>query len=292
MAYVHHVKEKVCFPDLIKRALERFHKLVREFSDEAYGIAEEERSVVYNHLSYGCVQGGEELVFRKDLALGEKVHYGALSNIGIAYKRDSYHASAMASLGGHLAVYLLELVFELRDLVHYYTAVCLQLFFTGSATGSATSTLSFQVAPHTGKPRENILVSCKLDLGFGISSLGPHRENIQNQRRAVQNGAVKLFFKISHLGAGKLIIEHGQRYLVLGDVFLYLLKLALAHVCAGIRLVYSLQKPLDTFYRSCHGQKLQFVQIFVCLKLRDIRSHRAYQNSFLHKPGASYLFLN
>ena len=175
------MKKKVCFPYFVQGALERLHKLVRKFSYEADSIAEEKWSVVYHNLSDGGVQGGEKLVFGKDLALGEKVHDGALSHVGIAYKRNSYHTSAMASLGCHLAVYLLELVFELGDLVHYYTAVCLQLLFTGSASGSSTSPLPFQAAPHAGKPREDVLVSCKLDLSLGVCRLGPHSEDVQNQ---------------------------------------------------------------------------------------------------------------
>ena len=78
--------QDISFPYLVKGALERFYQLCREFSDESYRVAEQERQVAYDYLSYCGVKGCEEFVFCEDLALGEEVHDGTLSHVGVTYE--------------------------------------------------------------------------------------------------------------------------------------------------------------------------------------------------------------
>ena len=98
MGNVHYMHQNISFPNLVKGALEGFHQLCRQFSDEAYSVTQQERHIFYHHLSYSCVKGGEQFVFCKDITLGKQIHQGALPDIGISYERNPHQGASVASL--------------------------------------------------------------------------------------------------------------------------------------------------------------------------------------------------
>ena len=59
------MREYVCFPYLVQRTFEGFNKLCREFTDKSYGIAQEERYILYYDLPDGSVEGCEEFILGK-----------------------------------------------------------------------------------------------------------------------------------------------------------------------------------------------------------------------------------
>ena len=58
--------------------------MVRQFADEADGVAEQERQVLYRHLSDGGVEGREQFVLREYIGFGEQVHQRRFTHVGVA----------------------------------------------------------------------------------------------------------------------------------------------------------------------------------------------------------------
>ena len=92
---------------LVESRLERVHEVCRQLADESYGVSQQERQVVDDHLTNGGVECGKQLVLGKDVALGQQVHQGRLAHVGIAYQGDTNQTATVFALGGLLAVYLL-----------------------------------------------------------------------------------------------------------------------------------------------------------------------------------------
>ena len=69
MGNVHDVNEDVTVTHLVKRTLERLHQMGRQFADEADGVGQQEGQIGDDDLAHRRVEGGEEFVLGKDLAL-------------------------------------------------------------------------------------------------------------------------------------------------------------------------------------------------------------------------------
>ena len=185
MRYVYDMYQYIGFAHLVKGAFKGLYKLRREFSDKSYGIAQKERYIAYYDLSDGGVEGGEKLVLGKYVRLRKEVHQSGLAYIGISDEREPYELAAVASLGGHLPVYLRKLFLEPGYPFPYYAPVYLNLAFTHSSAHSYTAPLPFEVGPHSGEPGEHVVVSRELHLHLRVRGLRPLREYLEYEARTV-----------------------------------------------------------------------------------------------------------
>ena len=254
--------KNIGFPDLIKCAFEGFHKLSRQFSYESHSITQKKRHILNHDLSYRCVQGCKELVLSKNVCFGHQVHQCALSDIGIAHKRNPHHRPSVSPLGSHLSVNLLQLFFEPCNLVLNYPSVCLNLSFSRTSH-SDSSLLSLQVGPHPRKSRQKILILSQFYLCFCISSLCSLRKNIQNQTCSVQYLYLKFSFYISYLSGRQFIVEYCYVYFISINIGLNFCQFTASYVTSRVRLVYLLYKPSSFLNSRCLSQEFEFIKVFI-----------------------------
>ena len=269
------MEKQVGFANLIERALEGFHEVCRQFADESDGIAEQEGQVVHDDLANRCVEGCEELVLGKDLALGEEVHQGALAHIRIANESHANHAASVASLSGLLLVDFCQSLLEQADAVQDDSTVHFELRLTRSAKSyrafaSATSraaTLSLEVRPEPLQTGQHIAILSQFDLRLGIGRLCSHGEDVEDEVCAVQYLDLQLLLDVAKLLGREFIIEDDHRDFSLCLLFfLYevtnLLKLADAQVGDTIRAVHPLGEATNRLSPSRLCKERQFIEIF------------------------------
>ena len=68
--------------------------------------------------------------------------------------------------------------------------------------------------PHAGQARQKILILRQLDLQLALARLGAVGKDIQNERAAVDDTAVQLFFQRACLRRPQLIVKNDQLYFV------------------------------------------------------------------------------
>ena len=83
---------------------------MRKFSNETNGIREQKWKIMHNNLAHRGIQRCEEFILRKDITLGQHVHDGALTHVGVPHQSHTYKRSTITSLRRHLLVDLLQLL--------------------------------------------------------------------------------------------------------------------------------------------------------------------------------------
>ncbi len=198
MGDVYHMHENIGIAHLVEGRLERVDKMRGEFADKADGVGEQEREVVDNHLAHCSVERGEKFVFGKHIRLAQQVHQRGLAHIGIAHKGDAREFASVFALYGFLLVDALQFLFQPRNLVEDDTSVGLNLGLTRTAH-TDTASLAFEVSPHSGESRQQVLVLRKFHLsacGCRLRSLG---EDVENQVCAVENLHFQFVLDVEHL---------------------------------------------------------------------------------------------
>lgn len=240
----------------------------RKFSDESYGIGQQERKVVYNYLSHRSVKGGEKFVLGEDLALAEKIHNRRFTDVRISDESDARQFSTVLTLNRFLAVDMPQLLLETRDFVENYTSVGLNLSLTGT-THTYTSALTLKVSPESGQTREQVLILGQLDLSTCGSRLSAFGEDIKNQTGAVKNLHLQLPLYIGNLLWREVVVEDDESYIIILDIFLNLFQLTLSDVCSGIGIIHFLYEAGFGFRSGSGCKKGEFVKIllYFCLGL-------------------------
>ena len=141
---------------------------------------------------------------------------------------------ALAALHGAHLTHLLQITAQLVDAAADVTAVALQLALTGSARADAAAETAHRLA-HTRQTRQNVLVLRQLDLQLALAGARTLRENIEDERRAVEYRATGQLFQIAHLRRRQLVVEQDQTCVVHLGKLLDLFRLALTDKRAGIR---------------------------------------------------------
>ncbi len=195
MGDVDHVYQDVGLAHLVEGGLERLDEAGGELADETDGVGEQEGEVVDYDLAHGGVEGGEKLVFGEHLAFAEEVHQRGLTHVGISNQGHAGEFAAVLALDRLLFVDGAELLLEPGDFVEDYAAVGLDLRFTGAAHAD-TAALAFEVGPQARQARQQVLVLGQFDLGFGVGCLGAAREDVENQRGAVENLYLELLLDV------------------------------------------------------------------------------------------------
>ena len=279
---VHHVHEDIGLPDLVQGALEGLYQLRRQFPDEADGVAQQEGDVLDDHLPDGRVQGGEELVLREDVGFREEVHQGALAHVGVTHERQAHEAAAVAPLGGHLAVHLLEVLLQLGNPLFDDPAVHLDLGLTHTAAGAHAAPLPLQVCPHAGEPWQHVLIMSQFHLHLRIGGLGSLGEDLQDQAGAVDDvAALDELLDVALLRAGELIVEDDILDFVLLAVLLDFLKFARADVRRLVGAVHPLHEHLVADGAGRLRKELKFIQVFLDFPLSSLFEDDTHEYRFL-----------
>ena len=95
-----------------------------------------------------------------------------------------------------------------RDAILHPAAVGFQLRFAFAAAHADAAFLPRQVAPKPREPRQQMLKLRQLDLQLAFARAGALREDVENQRRAVENFAVENFFEVAALRRRKVVVEN------------------------------------------------------------------------------------
>lgn len=274
MTDVNNVEEQVGLSNFVECAFEGVDKVGWQLADEADGVAEQEGKVVDNDLADGGVERGEELVFCKDVALGEQVHERAFADVGVADECHANHPAAVASLSCLLLVDFGKPLLEQAHAVEDDASVHFELRLAWSAqshrafssTATRAAALSLEVSPEALQAREHIPVLCQLDLRLGVGRLSAHGKDVEDKRRAVQNLDFQLAFDVSELLGRQLIVEDDHGDFSLGVLFCfdegaYLLELAYAEIGDAVGAVHALCEASDGLCPSRLGQEFQFVEV-------------------------------
>ena len=126
-------------------------------------------------------------------------------------------SATTVALGGPLSLHGLEVGGDPMDAFKHATAIRLQLGFTVASHANA-ALLSRKVSPKPGQSRQQMLELRQLDLQFAFPGSRPLREDVENQRGAIEHFAFEDLFQIAALGGRKLVIEnHGVRLVRLAE---------------------------------------------------------------------------
>ena len=127
----------------------------------------------------------------------ERVEQRGLARVGIADNCDDRNAlfPPLAPVLAPVRSHVLDLALQVGDMRPDLAPVNFQLALTGSAQADAasaasprcTARLSCEVRPHAGQPRQAILVLREFDLQRAFFGARVLRENIENQRGAVED---------------------------------------------------------------------------------------------------------
>ena len=308
MGDVYDVQQQVCLACLVEGRFEGIDKVCGQFSDESYGISEQEGKVFYHHLADGGVEGGEQLVLGKHLALGQHIHDGALTDVGISHECHADESAPVLALRRLLLVYLRQTFFQQRHAVQDDASVHLQLCLTRSAQSHGTlsaaaaraAALSLKVRPQPLQTGQHVAILRQLHLRLGIRRLGTHGEDVEDEARAVENLYFQFVFDVTDLLGAQLVVEyhHSDRLravallwvvqlllpFVVGlllrlDVFAYLLQLSRTHIRHTRRAVHPLRETLYGNGTGSVGQKFQLVEIFLRLRFVLLRRNESHQHS-------------
>ena len=306
MRDVDDMHQQVGLAHLVESRLERVDQVGGQFADEAHCVGQEEGQVLDDHLAHRRVECGEEFVLCEDVALGQEVHDGRLAHIGIAHEGHADESAAVLALCRLLLVDLLQALFEQSDALQDDAAVHLELRLTRSAqthaalsaSAARAAALALKVGPQALQTRQHIAILRQLHLRLGVGRLCAHGEDVEDERRAVQDLHLQLRLDVAYLLGRELIVEddHAHRLgcftsidyiisplssllsplffqpflvglLALLYIFLDFLQFSLAHIRHLTGAAHALREPLHDDSPGRIGQKLQFVKIFFCLCL-------------------------
>ena len=159
------------------------------------------------------------------------------------------------------------------------------------------------MGPQSLQTREHIAVLRQLHLRLGISGLCAHGEDVEDETGAVENLHLQLLLDVAYLFCGEFVVEDhhadGLRtgaflgvvqlllplvvcLLALLYVGAYLLQLTLADVCHAARSVHPLRETLHGDGPGGIGKKLQFVEVFLGLRLVLLRCDKTDEHRRLH----------
>ena len=189
MCDVNNMQQYIGPGQFLQGGLKRRNQLRRKFLDKAHGIAEEHLLIVgQGYSTGGGIQSGEKLVFDEDLRAAEGIKQGAFARIGIADQGDNRDAGAcpMPAVTGTMSPYPFDLTLEVRYSHLDDSAVGFELFFPG-APGADAAAETPQMWPETHQAGQEIFVLRQLYLKSSFMRLGTAGEDVQNQRRAVEN---------------------------------------------------------------------------------------------------------
>ena len=213
------VEDQVGVGDLLQRRPERLDQLVGQVADEADGVAHRvDPAVVGRRTPGGRVEGREQRVLDQHPGAGQPVEQAGLAGVGVAGDRDARDvvAAPLLALGVAGALHVGELAAQLGDLGVDPAAVGLDLGLTGAAAADALAAgdpaagLAGQVAAPAAQTLLHVGQLGQLDLGLALLALRVLGEDVEDQRRAVDDLDLQLVLEVAQLARRELAVEdHG-----------------------------------------------------------------------------------
>ena len=96
---------------------------------------------------------------------------------------------------------------QLRDTLAHPPPVHLELRLAGSARAHPAAALARQVGPLPGEPRQEILELRQLDLQLALEAPGTLREDVEDERAAIDDLAAERLLEVALLRRGERIVE-------------------------------------------------------------------------------------
>ena len=98
----------------------------------------------------------------------------------------------------------------------------------------------------------------EFDLHLAFARAGALRENVENQRSAIQNFALEDFFEVAALCGRKFVVEnHRVHFVALAEIAPFA-SLAFADECGGVERNHFLNARLNHFAAGGRGQFAEF----------------------------------
>ena len=209
----------------------------------------------------GGVQRGEQFVLGQHLRAGERVEQSGFAGVGVADDGGERPEIALATLAlrGTLAADDFEFAGDFGNAVLHAAAVGFQLRFAVTAHADAAF-LARQVAPEPGQARQQMLELRQFDLELAFLRAGALRENIENQRRAVEHLAIENAFQIAALRGGKFVVEDDRVHVLAAAMLGKFIRLAAADECAGHGRFEFLDAVAHDFAAGGGGQFGKFIE--------------------------------
>ena len=155
------------------------------------------------------------------------------------------------------AAHVLQLPLQSVDTVADKAAVSFQLRFAGASCPN-TAAKSLKVTPLAANAWQEVFMLRQFNLQPPLHGLGPLREDVQNQRRSIQNLDLERFFEIALLGWRQLVIEDDGGYLFITGETKHLFEFAAAHVVRGE----SIESLALNGHNSCAGALRKGIELF------------------------------
>jgi hypothetical protein len=161
--------------------------------------------------AHGGVERREQLIRGERAGAGEAIEQRRLARVRVADERNGSHCGSppRAALGGALADDLSQAFVQHLDACSQQAAVGLELLFARAAQTDAAF-LALEVGPASDEAGELMLDLGELDLQFAFCALRAQREDVEDERRPVDDAAVECALEIALLGAGQRMIEDDQ----------------------------------------------------------------------------------
>ena len=210
----------------------------------------------------GRVERGEQFVLRQHIRAGESIEQGRFAGVGVADDRGEGPVIALPriALGRALAAHDFEVARNVGDAILHPAAVGFQLRFTFTAAHADAALLPRQVAPEPRQARQQMLQLRQLDLELALACAGALGEDVQNERRAVEDLAVKGGLQVAALRGGQLVIEDNGIDIGLAAMQGELLSLAFPDVSGGAGRGHLLYAIANDFAARGGGQLGKFLQ--------------------------------
>ena len=270
MRDVDDVQDDVGVGNLLQGGAEGFHQLRRQRPDEPYRVGERVTDAVRCFRpADGRIQGGEERVLDEHSRIRQAVEQRRLAGIGVAGDCHRRHgiAAAVGALGFPCGLHGGDLPAQLRHPGTDAPAVQLDLRLTGPAGTNAAAgrpdapagLAGHGLAPAT-EPGQEVLKLGQLYLGLAFAALGMLRENVQDERGAVNDLDLHDVFQTAALRRRQLAVDNdrvsagGHHYVA------QFLGLARAQESPRIRLQPALDNTVQHLGAGCLGQRCQLPQ--------------------------------
>ena len=211
---------------------------------------------------------------------GQRVQQRRFAGVGIANNRDNGHAFALAFAPMRAALFadFLDLFFEARNVRANLAAVDFQLAFAGTAQADAAGAaaacraagLAREMRPHARETRQTILVLRKFDLERAFFRARVLRENIEDERCAVEHLDVRAFKRrldFALLVRVQFLVENQNVIRRVRARRNNVLQFAFADECRGIDAVDVLHDAPDDLQSRRFREPFEFVERIVNRKL-------------------------
>ena len=232
MADVHDVQQQIRLHHFLQRRLERLDQAVRQFADETDRVREQNILVRRQfQAARRRVQRGEQFILGQNVRAGERVEQGGFAGVGVT---DDGGQRPVSCAGARRAAWRAG-GGRCRGRAKFVSMrSCTWRRSASNCDSPSPPRMPMPPVCRDKWPQNRVRRGskcCKLrqfDLHLAFARAGALRENIENQRRAVENFAVENFFQVAALRGRKFVVENHRVHFVAPAKFRKFLRLAFA----------------------------------------------------------------